>query len=280
MSAMACILGICALRIRWLYVIISTDMRSEGGFDHGCIYTDARATGQETAPETTDLDRPDYKVNCAVDLAHTRLQTDLVEVLSQWARIQAEPWIVRTDEWYPCQEAGYVPRFFPDNVIRMDHVLCSLNQKGYDEEKYGRPPALLVEVLSWATPQRDRPGEYEVYEAHGVQEYWILDVRYQSAFMGDKSVQAWSLEAGCYVPLSLQTHGRKWWLESPLLGTQVAFGQVDEWNWRSNRWSLQIWNLQAKRWLISKERKLAQAKAALRAGGIDLDMVKNINTLT
>ena len=36
-------------------------------------------------------------------------------------------------------------------------------------------PDLIVEVLSVSTEARDRGVKYEDYEAHGVQEYWIID---------------------------------------------------------------------------------------------------------
>ena len=36
-------------------------------------------------------------------------------------------------------------------------------------------PALVVEVLSPATARRDRGEKFAAYEAHGVQEYWLLD---------------------------------------------------------------------------------------------------------
>ncbi len=201
------------------------------------------------------------KVNRSVDPAHTRLQIDLMEVLSQWARIQAEPWIVRINEWYLCREAGCVTRLFPDIMIHMDHVLCPIDQEGYDEEKCGPPPGLLVEVLAPATQLRDRYLKYEVYEAHGVQEYWILDARHQFTFMGDRPVKAWSLEAGRYVPLPLQAQGQEWRMESPFLGTQVMFIQAGAWNW----WSLQVQDLQAKTWLVTNDRQIAAKDRQLAA---------------
>jgi Uma2 family endonuclease len=36
-------------------------------------------------------------------------------------------------------------------------------------------PALVVEVLSPATAKRDRGAKFSAYEAHGVQEYWLID---------------------------------------------------------------------------------------------------------
>ncbi|AHF89725.1 hypothetical protein OPIT5_05275 [Opitutaceae bacterium TAV5] len=36
-------------------------------------------------------------------------------------------------------------------------------------------PTLVVEVLSPATARRDREAKFSAYEAHGVQEYWVID---------------------------------------------------------------------------------------------------------
>ena len=36
-------------------------------------------------------------------------------------------------------------------------------------------PALVVEVLSPSTAKRDRGAKFAAYEAHGVQEYWLID---------------------------------------------------------------------------------------------------------
>ena len=40
-------------------------------------------------------------------------------------------------------------------------------------------PDLVVEVLSESTEQRDRGVKFEDFEAHGVQEYWIVDAEAQ-----------------------------------------------------------------------------------------------------
>ncbi|MEO0562732.1 MAG: Uma2 family endonuclease [Chloroflexota bacterium] len=50
---------------------------------------------------------------------------------------------------------------------------------------YG-PPELVVEVLSPATSTRDKREKFDVYEASGVREYWIVDV-------AGEHIEVWTL---------------------------------------------------------------------------------------
>ncbi len=61
-------------------------------------------------------------------------------------------------------------------------------------------PDLVVEVLSSSTAQRDRGIKFTDYEAHGVEEYWIIDV---DTF----SVEQYHLEKGKYKLISKSTDG-------------------------------------------------------------------------
>ena len=49
----------------------------------------------------------------------------------------------------------------------------SENFKG--EQTIFPPPDFIVEILSNSTAERDRGVKFKDYEAHGVQEYWIID---------------------------------------------------------------------------------------------------------
>jgi Uma2 family endonuclease len=53
------------------------------------------------------------------------------------------------------------------------------------------PPDFVVEVLSDGTKQRDRGVKFMDYEAHGVQEYWIIDPE-------EESVEQYLLHDGKY----------------------------------------------------------------------------------
>ncbi len=66
---------------------------------------------------------------------------------------------------------------FPRNDYEPDVVFFG-NEKsdGFDSETMKFPiPDLIVEVLSESTEARDRGVKFEDYEAHGVEEYWIVD---------------------------------------------------------------------------------------------------------
>jgi Uma2 family endonuclease len=44
-----------------------------------------------------------------------------------------------------------------------------------DEQTIFPPPDFIVEILSNSTSDRDRGVKFKDYEAHGVEEYWIID---------------------------------------------------------------------------------------------------------
>ncbi|MFM9963732.1 MAG: Uma2 family endonuclease [Planctomycetaceae bacterium] len=54
-------------------------------------------------------------------------------------------------------------------------------------------PDFVVEVLSDTTERRDRGVKFEDYEAHGVQEYWIIDPK-----EGRETVEQYVLEEGSF----------------------------------------------------------------------------------
>jgi Uma2 family endonuclease len=65
-----------------------------------------------------------------------------------------------------------------DNVVQPDLFWVSgaksRCQLGEDDYWHGAPD-LVVEVLSPGTARRDRGDKYDLYQRHGVREYWIVD---------------------------------------------------------------------------------------------------------
>jgi Uma2 family endonuclease len=72
-------------------------------------------------------------------------------------------------------------RFEADHVLEPDVFWirpdgdCKLIDKRYWEGA----PDLVIEVLSPSTAKRDRGVKFEVYERHGVREYWLIDLEAQ-----------------------------------------------------------------------------------------------------
>jgi len=70
-------------------------------------------------------------------------------------------------------EAGYVYLSKKDKVIPDIIVICNpeiIKRNGF----YGAPD-LIIEILSASTAKRDRTYKKDLYEKHGVGEYWIVD---------------------------------------------------------------------------------------------------------
>lgn len=73
------------------------------------------------------------------------------------------------------------------------------------------PPELVVEILSPGTERYDRSRKFNLYETHGVPEYWIVD-------LDVRAVEVWSLQNGVYERLGNFLSGSSF--ESPALGGQ------------------------------------------------------------
>ena len=86
--------------------------------------------------------------------------------------------------------------FVPDAMI-----VCNKEIIKYDGI-YGAPD-LVVEVLSPSTASRDRGAKKDVYEQHGVKEYWIADPK-------SKSVEVYHLKDGRFVLDNVYTAYEEW----------------------------------------------------------------------
>lgn len=94
-------------------------------------------------------------------------------------------------------------------IVRDEKCLCVFPRNDYEPdiaffgpEKASRfhsntmkfpVPDLIVEVLSEATEHRDRGVKFEDYEAHGVQEYWLIDLT-----EGREAVEQYVLEEASF----------------------------------------------------------------------------------
>ncbi len=109
-------------------------------------------------------------------------------------------------------------RIDDENVIQPDVLLLTsdFTAKTANRKYIMGAPDLVVEVLSPGTSRRDRGEKYELYEKHGVLEYWIIEVneRYVEQFVrqGDRFVRG-----GVFGPEDS--------FHSPLLNVQVPVAQ-------------------------------------------------------
>lgn len=97
----------------------------------------------------------------------------------------------------PCNvySAPFDVRFFDQdapgkpitNNVQPDiSVIC--DRKKLDERGCLGAPDLIVEILSPSTTEKDLTYKYDLYESHGVREYWVVSP-------GDKTLQIYTLES-------------------------------------------------------------------------------------
>lgn len=77
--------------------------------------------------------------------------------------------------------------FEPDALFLLPDSSCQI-----EEKRLVGAPDLVVEVLSPSTAKYDRQEKYQIYEQHGVGEYWIVDPIYQV-------VEVWVLKDDAFV---------------------------------------------------------------------------------
>lgn len=95
------------------------------------------------------------------------------------------------------------------DIVQPDLVFVATANLGIVQDWIHGAPDLLIEVLSPASPERDRIVKRERYATNGVKEYWIVD--------GDlAAVEVFTLSGGDYAP-----HG---YFESPTTLQSPALG--------------------------------------------------------
>jgi Uma2 family endonuclease len=86
-----------------------------------------------------------------------------------------------------------------DTVVQPDICVICDKSKLDDLGCIGAPD-LIVEILSPGSNKKELKNKYEVYEESGVLEYWIIHP-------DERTVMAYTLEEGKYVPSRLMTSG-------------------------------------------------------------------------
>lgn len=85
------------------------------------------------------------------------------------------------------------------------------------EQRVIGAPDLVVEIVSKGTERRDRVQKFQLYEKHGVREYWIIDLKL-------KSIQVWSLQGSEFVSAGSFTIDETF--ESPVLQKSVVVAEA------------------------------------------------------
>ncbi|RMG72674.1 MAG: Uma2 family endonuclease [Bacteroidetes bacterium] len=122
-------------------------------------------------------------IQSPVKKAHTDAAGALYKLLSTFVQVHQLGYV------------GYekVMTAFTRNDYEPDVVFFGLEKSQHFQKglwKYP-PPDFVAEVLSDSTEARDRGVKFQDFEAHGVQEYWIIDPE-------DESVEQYLLYNGAY----------------------------------------------------------------------------------
>ena len=82
----------------------------------------------------------------------------------------------------------------------------------YDAGSWIGAPDLVIEILSPSTAKRDRGVKFEVYERHGVREYWLID-------LDSQFIEVYSHQNGTFKHQG--AYGVEEAFTSPVLGVEV-----------------------------------------------------------
>jgi Uma2 family endonuclease len=93
-------------------------------------------------------------------------------------------------------------------LVQPDIMVWLGSQPAYDGTVYTDVPSLVVEVMAPGSTQHDRAVKFDLYEAAGVQEYWLAD-------LATYSIEIYTLSHGEYALAGRFTNGDS--IHSPLL---------------------------------------------------------------
>jgi Uma2 family endonuclease len=114
-------------------------------------------------------------------------------------------------------KAYYAPialRFDDHHVFEPDVIWIRQGGECHLVDKYHwiGAPDLVIEILSPSTAKRDRGVKFEVYERHGVREYWLID-------LDSQFIEVYSHQNGAFKHVGAYGVDEKF--TSPVLGVEV-----------------------------------------------------------
>lgn len=113
-------------------------------------------------------------------------------------------------------------KFDEDNVVQPDVFWISASNqhcKRVENAYWQGPPDLVIEVLSPGSGRRDRRTKFDLYEKHGVREYWIADPTQQL-------IEVWQFEDNHYQRVGV--FGAIDTFTSPVLDKEVVLESIFE----------------------------------------------------
>lgn len=118
------------------------------------------------------IDGVAYAMSPAPGKRHQQVSGELFRQVANFlrgkpCRVFAAPFDVRFSE-----QAGVSDNYI-DTVVQPD-LLVVCDTAKLDERGCNGAPDLVIEILSPATVSRDLKDKFELYERHGVLEYWIM----------------------------------------------------------------------------------------------------------
>lgn len=92
--------------------------------------------------------------------------------------------------------------FFSDTAILQPDILFISNERAHiiTEANVRGAPDLAIEILSPSDPNRDKVRKREIYERHGVNEYWLVDPY-------ERNITVLLLEGDAYQTAGIYTEG-------------------------------------------------------------------------
>jgi Uma2 family endonuclease len=119
---------------------------------------------------------------------HQRISTNLVSVWWNFLRDKpCEVYHAPSDVRFLSKGSGKSDKAI-DTVVQPDiYVVCDLSK--LDDKGCLGAPDLIVEIISPKNVRRDVKEKFDVYQEHGVREYWIVnpEAEYVSVFLLDET---------------------------------------------------------------------------------------------
>jgi Uma2 family endonuclease len=108
-----------------------------------------------------------------------------------------------------------------DNVLQPDIMWVSKDNtrcKLVEGRRWHGAPDLVIEIFSPSTSRRDKTVKFDLYETHGVREYWMFDPIAEY-------IEVWSLQGSSFVKIGIFGPGETF--ASPVLvGKTVEVGAL------------------------------------------------------